>query len=286
MKKAYYRRRSMAMAISDGEFSKNYITLNYIAADNNQYIDTGIKGDATTSLSCIFKTGVTIKHGMTVYGCFTGWQQHNPNTESLSLTLAGGAATNAGRLRMGSNEIGRVWINAYYKAEVTPTGYYVFYATDNDVSETITGNWESPTTFSEDWNGIEQTKETLLIGYNWCDHSDNENKYGASGKNWRYAKFQGLLGSFTIKKNNVIVRDFIPVARKTDLETGTPLEEANYIYGFYERIEGRFYRSISGTDFYSPNYNGWTPYEVSYNTAIDYNTYDPYVGLPGYPGNS
>lgn len=240
-----FRRRLMGLVAMRKALADDYVRVEYIENTSNAYIDTGVipnsryydveikflnSGNKTSS--CLF--GARNSYTALFYSFW-------PNADRL----------NEVRATNGSN--GR-WAN-YDQSIDTNNKVSIFKLNENTVSLTVDG-------VENTWNitnsNYGATKKLFLFNCN------NNNSIVSS---WN---FIGRVYYFKIYYNGVLVRDFIPVYKKSTKQ-----------YGLWDRVEGKFYTSPNGVKFIGGH-------QIIYDAEIEYlrGTNPQYIDTGIIPNNS
>ena len=190
-------RRRVLMGFKKARLPKEYREVEYIESTQEQYIDTGYSPNINTELICDFGSFsfVTSDGGGNYrgpYGC-----SDTSNNARAGISKAQGAS--------------RVYTSFGNKVDIT-------YIT------TGTSSWANRTLHSLSKNGVYENGINVLLPYSNLSFGETNKHifvFARSSNDGMAERFVEMkLYKFSIKENDVLIKEFIPCYRKSDEEIG------------------------------------------------------------------
>ena len=191
---------------------QEYTPCQYIQNTSDSYINTGVKGDGSQRIECVFM----------------------PITKNTGWNCVYGARDNAG-----VNDNIYIYSNTDSK-NYTKQGYVGYYNTTNNSLTVASPSLNVKHTFIQN-RGTFTLDGATVKTYTNATFTSTANTFIFDGSNNNTrGNYKGLfrLYSFKMYINNILVRDFIPVKRNSDNK-----------FGLYDLVNRTYYTSASSNAF-------------------------------------
>lgn len=195
-----------------------YKRLEYIQSTGTQWIDTGVIPSADLGFQITFLTNNMITNVANQFGCIFGGRYTSGNNDFQLTTFKDVNKSFKGTFRYGGISA-EIDANITLNQKQTVTFHYPNYINPNGITTTVT---------SYTWTA--NAREIYLFGLN------NNGTFAQSGNGCRIYSC-----IFYDDTNNIILRNFVPVLRKSDNEIG-----------MLDLVEGKFYGN-AGTGKFTAN---------------------------------